>query len=89
MGTQSLEFSNNQVHLVELNEETGNLKTQVFQHQIGEIWSLQASPVEPDIFITCYNSLSGKYHICIFDFLSGNNFFFCSYVQIKTQIKFS
>ncbi|XP_020279315.1 protein TSSC1 [Pseudomyrmex gracilis] len=58
VGTQSLEFSNNQVHLVELNEETGNLKTQVFQHQIGEIWSLQASPVEPDIFITCYNSLS-------------------------------
>lgn len=37
VGTQSLKFSNNQVHLVELNEETGNLKTQVFQHPIGEI----------------------------------------------------
>lgn len=60
VGTQSLKFSNNQVHLVELNEETGNLKTQVFQHPLGEIWSLQASPTEPDVFITCYNSLSGK-----------------------------
>lgn len=60
MGTQSIKFSNNQVHLVELNEETGNLKTQVFQHSIGEIWSIQASPTEPDVFITCYNSLSGK-----------------------------
>lgn len=58
VGTQSLKFSNNQVHLVELNEETGNLKTQVFQHPIGEIWSLQASPTESDVFITCYNSLS-------------------------------
>ncbi|XP_012540737.1 EARP-interacting protein homolog [Monomorium pharaonis] len=58
VGTQSLKFSNNQVHLVELNEETGNLKTQVFQHPIGEIWSLQASPTEPDVFITCYNTLN-------------------------------
>lgn len=48
------------MHLVELNEETGNLKTQVFQHPIGEIWSLQSSPTEPDVFITCYNSLSGE-----------------------------
>lgn len=58
IGTQSLNFSNNQIHLVELNEETGNLKTQVFQHPLGEIWSLQASPTEPDVFITCYNHLS-------------------------------
>ncbi|KOX76307.1 Protein TSSC1 [Melipona quadrifasciata] len=58
VGTQSLKFNNNQVHLVELNEETGGLKTQVFHHPIGEIWSLQASPTEPNIFITCYNTLS-------------------------------
>ncbi|KAH0950571.1 hypothetical protein HN011_004894 [Eciton burchellii] len=58
VGTQSLKFNNNQVHLIELNEETGNLKTQIFQHPIGEIWSLQASPTEADIFVTCYNSLS-------------------------------
>ena len=58
VGTQSLKFSNNQVHLVELNEETGGLKTQVFHHPAGEIWSLQASPTEPNVFITCYNTLS-------------------------------
>lgn len=58
VGTQSLKFTNNQVHLVELNEETGNLKTQVYQHPIGEIWSLQASPMDPDKFVTCYNTLN-------------------------------
>ncbi|OAD53700.1 Protein TSSC1 [Eufriesea mexicana] len=57
VGTQSLKFNNNQVHLVELNEETGGLKTQVFHHHIGEIWSLQASPTDPSVFITCYNTL--------------------------------
>lgn len=64
MGTQSLKFSNNQVHLVELNEETGNLKTQIFQHPIGEIWSIQASPTEAEKFITCYNTLTGKLPQC-------------------------
>lgn len=58
VGTQSLQFANNQVHLVELNEDTNDLKTQVFQHSIGEIWSLQASPTESSLFITCYNSLN-------------------------------
>lgn len=61
VGTQSLKFNNNQVHLVELNEETGSLKTQIFHHPVGEIWSLQASPTEPSIFITCYNALNGNY----------------------------
>ncbi|XP_001602366.1 EARP-interacting protein homolog [Nasonia vitripennis] len=60
VGTQSLKFSNNQVHLVELNEETGNLKTQIFQHPIGEIWSIQASPTEAEKFITCYNTLTDE-----------------------------
>ncbi|XP_017891002.1 EARP-interacting protein homolog [Ceratina calcarata] len=58
VGTQSLKFSNNQVHLVELNEETGSLRTQMFNHPVGEVWSLQASPTDPSIFITCYNTLS-------------------------------
>ncbi|KAI4481675.1 PREDICTED: protein TSSC1 [Polistes canadensis] len=60
VGTQSLKLTNNQVHLVELNEETNGLKTQVFQHPIGEIWSLQASPTESSLFITCYNSLNDE-----------------------------
>nr|CAD7600888.1 unnamed protein product [Timema genevievae] len=32
VGTQSLKLSNNQVHIVELNEENGALSTQVYQH---------------------------------------------------------
>ncbi|XP_066592173.1 EARP-interacting protein homolog [Prorops nasuta] len=58
VGTQSLKFTNNQVHLVEFNEETGGVKTQIFHHPVGEIWSLQASPVKSEEFITCYNSLN-------------------------------
>lgn len=69
VGTQSLKFNNNQVHLVELNEETGSLKTQIFHHPVGEIWSLQASPTEPNIFITCYNALNGNYESNYFSFL--------------------
>ncbi|XP_046609070.1 EARP-interacting protein homolog [Neodiprion virginianus] len=60
VGTQSLKFHDNQVHLVELDEETGSLKTQVFQHSIGEIWNLQASPADPSNFITCYNTLNDE-----------------------------
>ncbi|XP_046739844.1 EARP-interacting protein homolog [Diprion similis] len=60
VGTQSLKFHDNQVHLVELDEETGSLKTQVFQHSIGEIWNLQASPADPSSFITCYNTLNDE-----------------------------
>nr|CAD7446410.1 unnamed protein product [Timema bartmani]CAD7463673.1 unnamed protein product [Timema tahoe] len=32
VGTQSLKLSNNQVHIVEMNEENGALSTQVYQH---------------------------------------------------------
>lgn len=61
VGTQSLKFANNQVHLVELNEETGSLRTQVYQHSVGEIWGLQASPTDPEKFITSYNALDGNF----------------------------
>lgn len=60
VGTQSLKFANNQVHLVELDEEANCLKVQVFQHSIGEIWSMEASPTESAHFITSYNSINDK-----------------------------
>jgi hypothetical protein len=44
---------------VELNEETGGLTTQVFQHGAGEVWSLAASPTDASIITTCYNTLTG------------------------------
>lgn len=63
VGTQSMKLNNNQVHLVELNDETNKLRTQVYQHNVGEIWSLQASPMDPSQFITSYSTLNGKYII--------------------------
>lgn len=59
MGTQSLKFSQNQIHLVELDEEHSYVNTRVFPHSIGEIWSLAPSPVSADILSTCYNTLTG------------------------------
>jgi hypothetical protein len=59
VGTQSLKLSHNQVHVVELNEETGGLTAQVFQHGAGEVWTLAASPSDASIVATCYNTLTG------------------------------
>lgn len=58
VGTQSLKLANNQVHIVELHEDSGTLSTQIFQHDAGEVWSLAASPADPNKIITCYNTLS-------------------------------
>lgn len=58
VGTQSLKFSQNQIHLVELDEENSYVNTRVFPHSAGEIWSVSPSPVNQDVVSTCYNSLT-------------------------------
>ncbi|KAK0090614.1 hypothetical protein PV325_010580 [Microctonus aethiopoides] len=60
VGTQSIKFSNNQIHLVELNDDTNTLRTQIYHHEIGEIWSLQTSPTDPEKFITSYNTINNE-----------------------------
>ncbi|XP_075224378.1 EARP-interacting protein homolog [Lycorma delicatula] len=65
VGTQSLKMTNNQVHLVELSEETGALYSKVYQHEVGEVWSLTSSPKDADIFATCYNTLRPEENDCI------------------------
>ena len=60
VGTQSLKFSQNQIHLVELDEERSYVNTRVFPHNAGEIWSVSPSPVSSDVISTCYNTLTGK-----------------------------
>nr|CAD7416900.1 unnamed protein product [Timema poppensis] len=65
VGTQSLKLSNNQVHIVELNEENGALSTQVYQHSEGEVWSLIASPSDSNIIATCYNTLTEDNMCCM------------------------
>lgn len=65
VGTQSLKLSHNQVHVVELNEETGGLLKQVFQHGAGEVWTLAASPSDANLIATCYNTLTAENTCCM------------------------
>ncbi|XP_049763235.1 EARP-interacting protein homolog [Schistocerca cancellata] len=58
VGTQSIKFSHNQVHIIEVNEENGALSTEVYQHAEGEVWSLTASPADANVIATCYNTLN-------------------------------
>ncbi|KAI5755341.1 hypothetical protein M8J77_016100 [Diaphorina citri] len=57
IGTQSTKMTNNQVHLIHLDEDD-SLNSQIFQHKEGEIWSLSSSPHDSSLISTCYNSLT-------------------------------
>lgn len=57
IGTQSIKMTNNQVHLIHLDEDQ-NLSSQIFQHHKGEIWALSSSPHDSSLISTCYNSLT-------------------------------
>ncbi|XP_065226219.1 EARP-interacting protein homolog [Planococcus citri] len=57
IGTQSLKLASNQVHSVQLNEEDDSLKTQVFRHKDGEIWSISSSTKDANLISTCYNTV--------------------------------
>ncbi|XP_053617987.1 EARP and GARP complex-interacting protein 1 isoform X2 [Plodia interpunctella] len=56
IGTQSLKPHTNQVHVVELEEDTGALHTKVFKHDIGEIWHLRCSPHDAATLLTVHNA---------------------------------
>ncbi|CAG9859497.1 unnamed protein product [Phyllotreta striolata] len=60
IGTQSLNQTNNQIHLIEFNEEISTLKTSVFHHSDGEIWKITSSPLDANKISTCYNALTGE-----------------------------
>ncbi|KAL1465507.1 hypothetical protein WDU94_005071, partial [Cyamophila willieti] len=57
IGTQSTKMTNNQVHLIHLDEDD-NLSSQIYQHKDGEIWSLASSPHDTALLSTVYNSLT-------------------------------
>lgn len=59
VGTQSLKLNQNQVHIVEENEDTRSLNTTVCSHNQGEVWHISASPGDPNIISTTYNTLTG------------------------------
>lgn len=56
IGTQSLKPQSNQVHVVELEEDTGALHTKVFKHDLGEIWHLRCSPHDVATLLTTHNA---------------------------------
>ncbi|KAI5631048.1 protein TSSC1 [Phthorimaea operculella] len=56
IGTQSLKPGANQVHVVELEEDTGALHTKVFKHELGEIWHLRCSPHDAATLVTTHNA---------------------------------
>ncbi|KAF9798748.1 hypothetical protein SFRURICE_021545 [Spodoptera frugiperda] len=56
IGTQSLKPNSNQIHVVELEEDTGALHTKVFKHDIGEVWHLRCSPHDAATLLTTHNS---------------------------------
>ncbi|RZF41829.1 hypothetical protein LSTR_LSTR005291 [Laodelphax striatellus] len=65
VGTQSLKFANNQIHLVEFDEKNGTLNSKVYQHDVGEVWSLTSSPKDPNVLSTCYNTLRQEDNDCV------------------------
>lgn len=60
VGTQSLKLNQNQIHVIQVNEETRSLNTAACSHSCGEVWHLSASPGDPDIIATTYNTLTGN-----------------------------
>lgn len=59
IATQSLK-PNNQVHLIELNEDTFTLNTKVFAHPLGEVWKLNSSPHDSKLLASCYSTQKGS-----------------------------
>ncbi|XP_068625089.1 EARP and GARP complex-interacting protein 1 [Battus philenor] len=64
IGTQSLKPQSNQVHVVELEEDTGALHTKVFKHDIGEIWHLRCSPHDVASLLTTHNAYDPETSQC-------------------------
>ncbi|XP_058833089.1 EARP-interacting protein homolog [Topomyia yanbarensis] len=58
LATQSLK-PNNQLHVVDLNQDTSILEPKVFSHPLGEVWKLNASPHDAQILTSCYSILKG------------------------------
>uniref|UniRef100_A0A182UJ44 EIPR1-like beta-propeller domain-containing protein n=1 Tax=Anopheles melas TaxID=34690 RepID=A0A182UJ44_9DIPT len=58
VATQSLK-PNNQLHVVDLNEDSSALQSRIFAHPYGEVWRLAASAHDPRLLASCYSLLKG------------------------------
>ncbi|KAK9511825.1 hypothetical protein O3M35_000413 [Rhynocoris fuscipes] len=58
VGTQTLKIASNQIHIVEVCDDTGVLSAQTFSHPSGELWHLHWSPHDSQLFSACYNTIT-------------------------------
>ena len=56
VGTQGLKMTN-QVHMVQLSEETRTLTKRVYAHTSGEIWQIASSFADPRLFSTRHSQV--------------------------------
>ena len=56
VGTQGLKLPN-QIHELELDEDTRTLTKRIYGHPDGEVWDICSSPHDPSLFCTRYSSI--------------------------------
>ena len=56
VGTQGLKVPN-QIHELELDEDTRTLSKRIYSHPIGEVWDICSSPHSSSLFCTRYSTL--------------------------------
>jgi len=59
VGTQGLKLPN-QVHHVQLREETQTLSKMIYEHTCGEIWQIASSHSDPSVFATRHSFVDGS-----------------------------
>ncbi|XP_030385394.1 EARP-interacting protein homolog [Scaptodrosophila lebanonensis] len=58
IATNSLKPTN-QVHLLQYNEEQGNIQSKIFEHALGEVWKLNSCPNDARLLASVYNVQNG------------------------------
>ncbi|KAG2468632.1 EIPR1 protein, partial [Polypterus senegalus] len=52
------EVSLKNIHIIDFDDENNIINKNVLLHEAGEIWHINASPVDKSVFTTCYNKTS-------------------------------
>ena len=59
VGTQGLKLPN-QIHELELDEDTRTLSKRIYGHPVGEVWDICSSPHDPSLFCTRYSTIKDE-----------------------------
>ncbi|XP_068142750.1 EARP and GARP complex-interacting protein 1 [Drosophila tropicalis] len=55
IATNSLKPTNtNQLHLLQYDEEQGNIQSKIFEHSLGEVWNLRSCPHQANLLASVY-----------------------------------